>query len=134
MVFRVREQHSGEVLALKRSFVNNERDLAACKREIQIIVRSLPLLALLFLKSYSLMAFTLNSILHTHTTFTLLLLLGTCVGFRVLSDTRTSSDLQTRVSHRRATGSSKCTCSCSFAEVCFLSSIAIRLWFVFIFN
>ena len=42
VVFRVRDQLSGEQYALKRSYVNDEKDLSAFKREIQIIVSFSP--------------------------------------------------------------------------------------------
>ena len=38
IVFLVKVQGSGERLALKRMFVNNDQDLTVCKREIQISV------------------------------------------------------------------------------------------------
>jgi len=39
VVFLVRQRNEKRLFALKRMFVNNERDLAVCKREISIVVR-----------------------------------------------------------------------------------------------
>jgi serine/threonine protein kinase len=39
VVFLVRQRDNGRRLALKRLFVNNDRDLAVAKREISILVR-----------------------------------------------------------------------------------------------
>ena len=41
IVFLVRSNSTGQRLALKRMFVNNEHDLNVCKREIQIAVSTL---------------------------------------------------------------------------------------------
>jgi AP2-associated kinase len=38
VVFLVKHKDSGRQLTLKRMYVNNDKDLAVCKREINIVV------------------------------------------------------------------------------------------------